>query len=247
MIYLVCGDEYMITIGEKIKKIRKSKNISQDKLAELLIVSDKTISSWECDRTVPDINMLIKISSALDYNFYDFINDNEMKMSNIEYGIKLKFDYLEYNKLLKSMSSNTKYINQKDIYYISKYEEFNDKWLRIRCENNKYHLSLKKKEDDNCFNKNEVVFDDLNSMKIILNNIGLTEYGIIDKNRITIIYKDKFSISFDNVKGIGYFVEIKNISDCDDIKTKIKEIYELLGELNIDIKYINTKRYFDYL
>ena len=53
--------------------------------------------------------------------------------------------------------------------------------------------------------------------------------------------------SFDNVKGIGYFVEIKNISDCDDIKTKIKEIYELLGELNIDIKYIDTKRYFDYL
>ena len=91
------------------------------------------------------------------------------------------------------------------------------------------------------------MFDDLNSMKIILNNIGLTEYGIIDKNRITIIYKDKFSISFDNVKGIGYFVEIKNISDCDDIKTKIKEIYELLGELNIDIKYIDTKRYFDYL
>ena len=77
--------------------------------------------------------------------------------------------------------------------------------------------------------KKEVVFDDLNSMKIILNNIGLTEYGIIDKNRITIIYKDKFSISFDNVKGIGHFVEIKNISDCDDIK------------------YIDTKRYFDYL
>ena len=63
----------MITIGEKIKKIRKSKNISQDKLAELLIVSNKTISSWECDRTTPDINMLIKISSALDYNFYDLI------------------------------------------------------------------------------------------------------------------------------------------------------------------------------
>ena len=123
----------MITIGEKIKKIRKSKNISQDKLAELLIVSNKTISSWECDRTTPDINMLIKISSALDYNFYDLINDNEIKISNIEYGIKLKLDYLEYNKLLKSMNSNTKYINQKDIYYISKYEDFNDKWLRIRC------------------------------------------------------------------------------------------------------------------
>ena len=89
MIYLVCGDEFMITIGEKIKKIRKSKNISQDKLAELLIVSNKTISSWECDRTTPDINMLIKISSALDYNFYDLINDNEIKISNIEYVIKL--------------------------------------------------------------------------------------------------------------------------------------------------------------
>lgn len=237
----------MITIGEKIKKIRKSKNISQDELAELVFVSNKTVSSWECDRTIPDINMLIKISNALDYNFYDFINDNEIKISNIEYSIKLKFDYLEYNKLLKSMSNNTKYINQKDIYYISKYEEFNDKWLRIRCENNKYHLSLKKKEDDNCFVKNEVVFDDLKSMQTILNNIGLTEYGIIDKDRITVIYKDKFSISFDNVKGIGYFIEIKNISLVENIKIKIKEIYDLLNELNIDTKFIDTKKYIDYL
>lgn len=237
----------MITIGQKIRKIRKIKNISQDELAELLFVSDKTVSSWECDRTVPDINMLIKISNALDYNFYDFINDNEIKINNIEYGIKLKLDYLEYKKIFNLICNNTKYINQKDIYYISKYEKFKDKWLRIRCEDNKYHLSFKKKENDNCFVKNEIVFDDLKSMQTILDNIGLIQYGIIDKDRITVIYKDKFSISFDNVKGIGYFIEIKNISLVENIKIKIKEIYDLLNELNIDTKFIDTEKYIDYL
>ena len=36
----------MINIGEKIKKLRVSKNMSQYDLGNKLFVSDKTIASW---------------------------------------------------------------------------------------------------------------------------------------------------------------------------------------------------------
>ena len=52
----------MLTLGEKIKNIRISNNLKQSELAEMLFVSEKTISSWENNRTVPDLNMIYKIS-----------------------------------------------------------------------------------------------------------------------------------------------------------------------------------------
>lgn len=48
----------MLTIGEKIKKIRILNNLTQYELAEMLFVSEKTISSWENNRTIPDLNMI---------------------------------------------------------------------------------------------------------------------------------------------------------------------------------------------
>ena len=43
----------MLTIGEKIKKIRILNNLTQYELAEMLFVSEKTISSWENIRCIP--------------------------------------------------------------------------------------------------------------------------------------------------------------------------------------------------
>ena len=53
----------MNNLGQKIKEQRIKKGLTQQEFAELLYVSDKTISSYECNRTVPDINMLFKISN----------------------------------------------------------------------------------------------------------------------------------------------------------------------------------------
>lgn len=50
----------MKMIEEKIKRIRKEK-ISQQELANKLFVSDKTISSWEQNRTEPNLDMIVKI------------------------------------------------------------------------------------------------------------------------------------------------------------------------------------------
>lgn len=44
-----------MTIGERIKKIRKSKGISQYKLADGIGIAQNTISGWETDRNEPTI------------------------------------------------------------------------------------------------------------------------------------------------------------------------------------------------
>ncbi len=51
-----------INIGEKLKSLRKEKNISQEKLAQYLNVSFQAVSKWENSNTYPDIELLPEIA-----------------------------------------------------------------------------------------------------------------------------------------------------------------------------------------
>ena len=53
-------------LNENIKTIRKSKGLSQEELAVKLNVVRQTISKWEQGLSVPDSDMLISISEALE-------------------------------------------------------------------------------------------------------------------------------------------------------------------------------------
>lgn len=53
-------------LNENIKTIRKSKGLSQEELAIKLNVVRQTISKWEQGLSVPDADMLISISDALE-------------------------------------------------------------------------------------------------------------------------------------------------------------------------------------
>ena len=53
-------------LNENIKAIRKSKGLSQEELAVKLNVVRQTISKWENGLSVPDSDMLISISEALE-------------------------------------------------------------------------------------------------------------------------------------------------------------------------------------
>lgn len=53
-----------MSLGTNIKHYRKINNLSQKDLALSLGVSDKTISSWEIDRTEPNMGMLEKMSKV---------------------------------------------------------------------------------------------------------------------------------------------------------------------------------------
>lgn len=54
-----------MTIGERIAKCRKEKNLSQEYIAELLDVSRQAVSKWENGLTEPDTGNLIHLASLL--------------------------------------------------------------------------------------------------------------------------------------------------------------------------------------
>ncbi len=57
-----------MTTGDKIAKARKTQNITQEQLADLLGVSRQAVSRWESDLAYPETENLIKLSSLLKVN-----------------------------------------------------------------------------------------------------------------------------------------------------------------------------------
>lgn len=53
-------------LNENIKAIRKSKGLSQEELAVKLNVVRQTVSKWEKGLSVPDSDLLVSLSEALD-------------------------------------------------------------------------------------------------------------------------------------------------------------------------------------
>ena len=51
--------------GDKIAKLRKQNNLTQDQLASLLKVSRQSVSKWESNITYPETDKIIRISKTL--------------------------------------------------------------------------------------------------------------------------------------------------------------------------------------
>ncbi len=64
-----------MTLGEKLAKLRKENNYTQEQLADILRVSRQAISKWESNITYPETEKLIRISElfncSLDYLLKD--------------------------------------------------------------------------------------------------------------------------------------------------------------------------------
>ena len=64
-----------MSIGNKIKELRKGKKISQEKLASILGVSQAMIAQYENGKRNPKIETLQKIAKALDMHLFEFMDD----------------------------------------------------------------------------------------------------------------------------------------------------------------------------
>ena len=51
-----------MTIGEKIKELRKKNDLTQEKLADYLCVSYQAVSKWECGLDSPDISLIAPLT-----------------------------------------------------------------------------------------------------------------------------------------------------------------------------------------
>lgn len=74
-------------IGSFFKELRKEKGITQEKLAEVLGVSGRTVSRWETGSNMPDISLLVEIAEFFDVSIPEIIN-GERKSESMDEEIK---------------------------------------------------------------------------------------------------------------------------------------------------------------
>ena len=53
-----------MSLGKNIQYLRKQKKITQEQLAEMMSVSRQTISKWETDEIIPELNKLVALSDV---------------------------------------------------------------------------------------------------------------------------------------------------------------------------------------
>lgn len=75
------------TIGKKIQLLRKNEGISQQELADKINVSRQTISKWESDLSLPDIESLVKISHLFNISINELLDveNNQQERVPITY------------------------------------------------------------------------------------------------------------------------------------------------------------------
>lgn len=90
-----------VKIGNYILKKRKEKNMTQEQLAEQLNVSNKTISKWECGKSLPDYSIIESLCSVL-------------KISTSELFAGEDNSQLNENKLIEMLERIQRLENQKN-------------------------------------------------------------------------------------------------------------------------------------
>lgn len=77
-----------MTIGEKIVHLRISNGISQEKLASLLKVSRQSVSKWESDESLPQIDKILELCQLFKVTTDELLHDNIIIHRGYNYKIK---------------------------------------------------------------------------------------------------------------------------------------------------------------
>lgn len=70
-----------MTLGEKLKKARINKNFTQEYLAEMLNVSQKTYSNFENDKSKPGFSQVEEMAKVLDVSVLDFLSGDGLSFN----------------------------------------------------------------------------------------------------------------------------------------------------------------------
>lgn len=79
-----------MSLGKNIQYLRKQKKITQEQLAEIMSVSRQTISKWEADEVIPELNKLILLSDIFSCKLDGLVRENLVDYNEIYSEITIK-------------------------------------------------------------------------------------------------------------------------------------------------------------
>ena len=93
-------------IGDFLRKLRHEKELTQIQLAEILFVSNKSVSRWEKGKSLPDIDILMKLAHFYDVSLEELLDGQRNEMANNTESTALKVAEFE-NEEKKKMKRIT--------------------------------------------------------------------------------------------------------------------------------------------
>jgi len=100
-------------IGSFLKELRKEKSITQEQLAELLGVSNRSVSRWETGSNLPDLDLLIQIADYYEVELREILDGerkNEQMDKKIEETVLKVADYSNNEKIKLTKRMNYLFI-----------------------------------------------------------------------------------------------------------------------------------------
>ncbi|MGN0522578.1 MAG: helix-turn-helix domain-containing protein [Eubacterium sp.] len=94
-----------IKIGKFIATVRKEHSLTQRRLADLLNISDKTISKWETGNGLPEVSLMMPLCEALGITVNELLSGE--RLSDSEYKKKAEENII---KLIKEKEESKKKI-----------------------------------------------------------------------------------------------------------------------------------------
>ena len=70
--------------GRFIQSIRKELGLTQRQLAEKLMISDKTVSKWECGSGLPEISLLMPLCRELGINVNELLSGQRLTAADYQ-------------------------------------------------------------------------------------------------------------------------------------------------------------------
>ena len=127
------------SIGQRLKELRQSRDMTQNELAEKLFVSSKTISKWEKDGSVPETDTLIQIAELFKVTL-DYLLTGKSGIDKTDAISKIELACREDNiALLKDIDIESFDSTGKDVrYYVRKYNAKNVRRYLIDYKAKKY-------------------------------------------------------------------------------------------------------------
>lgn len=170
-------------IADNLKRLRLSKNYTQEQAASLLNISPKSLSRWECGSSMPDVMMLPEIAKLYGVTVDDLYREKSKAYEN--YAIRLLSVYevshdiqdfinaeREFSNLMKSHEYTLNDVRSYAILY---------QYLMLNCKDTALSLfqkalNMDKNEDPNTYHQIE------RQRMLMLSQIGENQRNIDEQN-----------------------------------------------------------------
>jgi transcriptional regulator with XRE-family HTH domain len=91
-------EDIIIQISNRLKEIRKDKNITLQELADKAGITKSMLSQVENSRTIPSLNVLFNLIKGLEIDLNDFFKNINLQQSGSKVVFKKKNDYQKFEK-----------------------------------------------------------------------------------------------------------------------------------------------------